>query len=120
MKGARPRRAVLREVVAAGDGRLPCGQRARGEPLGDDMREPALLVVDPPLDDDEAGAEHEFPVAVACSGLKTTALVMPHSSSRLIKRSPEAVTGRWRQTTIPATRTRIPCGIRFSFRGPPM
>lgn len=40
---------------------------------------------------------------------------MLHSSSIDMNRSPEAVTGRWRQTTIPATRTRIPCGTRFRF-----
>ncbi len=40
----------------------------------------------------------------------TTMLAMPVSSSRVMKTMPEAVAGRWRTRTIPATVARAPLG----------
>ena len=74
-------------------------------------REPLEL----PFHEQQRLGPHRQPVALVDVG-GTIRLIVPCSSSSSTNTTPPAVPGRWRATTRPPTRTRLPCASRSSSR----
>ena len=122
----RPRRRGLGRapgvdaLLAAGLARTG-GAIERGCPVGRAPRAPAAPARRPPRLWSPPGARADHsrgrtpsPNAIrqrSTTGGGTIRLIVPCSSSSSMKTTPFAVAGRWRATTIPATRTRLPCPI---------